>query len=367
MAQARIRVGIVGMQPGRSWSALAHMPALRALPSFEVTAVSTTRQTSAEAAAAAFGIPKAFADHRALADDPQVDLVVVAVKVPHHFEIVAAALDAGKMVYCEWPLGNGLVEAVALRDHAERAGVRTFVGLQARVAPVLAHVRDLLAEGFVGEVLSATLVGSGMNWGPVIGASSAYLVDKANGATLTSIPFGHALDALCDLLGDLREVSALTGLRSDRAQISDTGATIPRTAEDQLAVAGVLRSGAVVTAHYRAGVSRGTNLLWEINGTDGDLQITGPAGHVQIAPLSLRGARGGETQLSDLPTPDRYRTASAGLAGPPANMAEAYAAVARDIAEGSQSFPDFEAAVRHHRRLAAIEEAAQTGRRIALG
>ena len=44
-------------------------------------------------------------------ESPEVDLVVVTVKVPHHRELVPSALEAGKHVYCEWPLGNGLAEA----------------------------------------------------------------------------------------------------------------------------------------------------------------------------------------------------------------------------------------------------------------
>ena len=78
---SKIRVGIVGLSPNRGFAAIAHIPALRALPDYEITAVCTTRQESAEATARHFGIPLAFADPGKLARHPDVDLVTVTVKV----------------------------------------------------------------------------------------------------------------------------------------------------------------------------------------------------------------------------------------------------------------------------------------------
>src|ERR1700720_1390155 len=84
----RLKVGIVGLQPGRSWAARAHLPALRALPgSYEIAGVANTSLASAERAAAASGLTRAFADVNALVTAPEVDIVTVAVKVPHHLEI----------------------------------------------------------------------------------------------------------------------------------------------------------------------------------------------------------------------------------------------------------------------------------------
>jgi predicted dehydrogenase len=110
MANA-IRVGMVGVTPDRGFSSIAHMPALQALPEFEVVAICTTRQESAEAAAKHYGVPLAFADPAQLAQHPDVDLVTVCVKVPDHFAPVMAAIDAGKHVYSEWPLGRNTEEA----------------------------------------------------------------------------------------------------------------------------------------------------------------------------------------------------------------------------------------------------------------
>ena len=160
-----------------------------------------------------------------------MDVVAITVKVPHHFELATAALDAGKAVYCEWPLGNGLKEAEKLAALAKKKGVLAVAGLQARSAPSVAYVRDLIKQGYVGEVLSTTLVGSGMGWGPTVPAFNAYLNDKKNGATMLSIALGHAADALCYCLGEVRELSATMTVRRKSFTIGDTGESKAMTTE----------------------------------------------------------------------------------------------------------------------------------------
>ena len=118
----KIRVGIVGVNPSRGFASIAHIPAMQALPEFEITAVCTTRQESAEAAARHLRVPLAFADPAKLAQHPDVDLVTVSVKVPDHYVPVMAAIEAGKHVYCEWPLGRNTDEAARMLAAAERRG-----------------------------------------------------------------------------------------------------------------------------------------------------------------------------------------------------------------------------------------------------
>src|SRR3954470_19883278 len=98
----KIRVGIIGANPDRGWAAQAHIPALTSLSDdFEITALSTTRRESADAAGALFGVPVTFDNHQELVNSPAVDVVAVTVRVPYHLELASAALAAGKSVYCE--------------------------------------------------------------------------------------------------------------------------------------------------------------------------------------------------------------------------------------------------------------------------
>ena len=76
MRGQRFGVGIVGLTPGRGWAMRGHVPALRALSdTFEIVGVANTTKASAEAAAAAIGAPKAFADVAELVAAPEVDIV----------------------------------------------------------------------------------------------------------------------------------------------------------------------------------------------------------------------------------------------------------------------------------------------------
>src|SRR5947209_2980382 len=289
----RIRVGIIGANPDRGWAAQAHIPALKSLSDdFEITALSTSRRQSADAAGKLFGVPLAFDNHQELVNSPAVDVVAVTVKVPYHLELATAALGAGKALYCEWPLGKGLKEAETLAALAKKQGVLAVAGLQARSAPSVAYVRSLIEQGYVGEVLSTTLIGSGMGWGPTVEPFNAYLNDKKNGATMLSIALGHTADALCYCLGEARELSATMTVRRKTFTIAETGESKPMTADDQVAVSGLLEGGAAFSIHYRGGVSRGTNLPWEINGSEGDLQLTATGGQAQIWEMDVRGGRG---------------------------------------------------------------------------
>jgi predicted dehydrogenase len=351
---SRIRVGIIGANPDRGWAAQAHIPALRSLSDdFEITALSTTRRESADAASKLFGVPATFDNHQELVNSPDVDVVAVTVKVPHHLELATAALNAGKAVYCEWPLGNGLKEAETLAALAKEKGILAVAGLQARSAPPVAYVGDLVEQGYVGEVLSTTLIGSGMGWGPTVEPYNAYANDKKNGATMLSIALGHAADALCYCLGEIRELSATMTVRR----------TSLMTTDDQVAVTGLLEGGPAVSIHYRGGSSRGTNLLWEINGSDGDLQLTATGGQPQIWELDVHGGTGAQSSLESLPVPAKYRWAPPEVQGPSVNVAQAYARFARDYREGTHLCPTFDDAVTRHRLLDAIERAAATGQR----
>ncbi len=364
----KIRVGIIGANPDRGWAAQAHIPALMSLSDdFEITALATTRRESADAASKLFGVPAAFDNHQDLVNSPTVDLVAVTVKVPHHLELATAAIDAGKAVYCEWPLGNGLEEAETLDALAKKQGVLAVAGLQARSAPAVAYVRDLVEQGYVGEVLSTNLVGSGMAWGPTVEPFNAYLNDKKNGATMLAIALGHTADALCYCLGEVRELSATMAMRRKSFTIAGTGESKPMNAEDQVAVTGLLKGGAAFSIHYRGGVSRGTNLLWEINGSEGDLQLTATGGQAQIWEMDVRGGKSAQSSLEILPVPEQYRWSPPQAPGPSTNVAQAYAHFARDYREGTHLCPTFEDAVTRHRMLNAIQTAAATGQRQTLG
>lgn len=356
----KIGVGIIGASPERGWAADAHIPALSVLDQFEFVALSTSRRASAEAAAKAFNVELAFDNHLDLVSRPEVDLVAVTVKVPYHHELVNAAIAAGKAVYCEWPLGNGLEEAEAMAAMAKRKNVYNAVGLQARSSPVINYVKALLAEGYVGEVLSSSIVADAMNWGAEVMDCYRYLLDKKTGASMMTIPFAHTMDAFCFTLGEFAELSATTATRRQQVKLLETGEMIPSDVADQLALQGVLQNGAVASVHFRGGMSRSTHFLWEINGTEGDLVIRADGGHIQMLPLRLFGSQG-KAPLAALPAPRSYDPVAGLLPdGPSASVGRAYCRLAQDW-QSAQQLPSFDDAVIRHRMITAIERAAANG------
>ncbi|MFL6163510.1 MAG: Gfo/Idh/MocA family protein [Jatrophihabitantaceae bacterium] len=359
-------VGLIGVSPSRGWAATAHIPALRALPNYEIRAVSARTPESARAAGEAFGVEAAFSDHEDLVTQPDVDIVAVTVKVPHHRELVSAALAAGKAVYCEWPLGRNLDDAQAMATQARQQAVHTVVGLQGRQAPAIQFVQQLLGDGYVGEVLSTSMIGLSIA-GDVQIKPNAYMLDKANGANLLTIAVGHSLDTLNHVLGEFVDLSAVSGLRRPLITIEETGEQIAKTAADQIAVIGTLISGATASVHVREAVAGGAGLFWEINGTDGTLRITADAPFPGIFPLTVAGARGRD-EFAELAVPAALTEswpALTGLQGTPAfNVGRVYAAFAADTDNGTHTVPDFADAARRHELIAAIERSAASGERI---
>ena len=362
-SSSKIRVGIVGVSPQRGFASIAHIPAVRALPEFTITALCTTRQESADAAARHFGIPLAFSDPEMLAQHPDVDLVTVSVKVPDHYRPVMAAIEAGKHVYCEWPLGRDTGEAVRMLDAAERKGIRHVVGLQGQMSPAINYVKDLVADGYVGRVLTATMITCAPNWGASI--DRAYQADRASGANLLTITGGHTVDALCYCLGEFRELTAFVVSQRDHIPLAGTGEIVAKTSPDQLAVTGIVGDGAVVSFQVRGGMARGTDFLFEIHGAEGDLVLTATSRtSMQRQELSLKGARGEGGPLADLPVPGTYRWVPQGMPPEsPYNVAQLYAKLGERIRDGKPASPGFDAAVTRHRLLDAILRASDTGQK----
>src|SRR5439155_6010850 len=239
MPESVLGVGIIGVSPVRGWAATAHIPALRALPNYEIRALSAHSAESARAAGDLFGVSAAFSDHEQLVTRPDIDVVVVTVKVPHHRELVSAALAAGKAVYCEWPLARDLEDARAMAALGAERGLRTVVGLQARQAPANEFVRELLSEGYVGEVLSTTMIGLSVA-GDVVIQPNVYMLDRANGANMLTVAVGHSLDTLNHVLGEFADLSAVSAIRRPVITAEKTREQIVKTAADQIAVIGTL-------------------------------------------------------------------------------------------------------------------------------
>lgn len=362
---SRIKVGIIGASPERGWAVRAHVPALRSLDEYELTAVATSRRETAERAAAEFGAEHAFTDARQLADHPDVDLVVVAVRVPQHLELVRAALDAGKHVYCEWPLARTTEEAEFLVEGARQAAVHNVIGLQALRAPAVVRAKELIDRGELGRITSATAHSArGKGASGQVPAWAAYTLRSANAAGLLEVHGGHVLSVLDHLLGDIAELSADLLLQHPHQVVAETGEEVPVDSPDHLVLNARTASGAALSATVRDAEAADPRVLVEIAGT---------AGSLAIASSGAQDPRGTQIQMSDL---ELRRPSEPGLPWepvelPPAravpqearNVAATYAQIAEGLRTGQQTAPDFTRALRLHRVLDAIRASSETGER----
>jgi predicted dehydrogenase len=360
----KIRVGIVGAtvtQGGSGWGQNAHVPALKALPGYELKAVCTAHEETAKASAAAFGAERAFHRFGEMAADPDIDLIVVCVRVPGHRELVMAGLQAGKAVLCEWPLGRTLAEAEEMAGLARQRSLKTIVGLQARSDPAILFARDLVQQGHIGEVLTAHLnaaVPAVLQRGP----GRIWQGVRANGANTLTIAGGHAIDALCAVLGEFAEISARVSTRIPEWRTLE-GKLVPVDAPDSINVVGRMVNGAEVSVNVAAVPSNPGGNRMEIYGREGALVVRAD-GSFNIGPSQVHAGKGKEP-VASMPIPAKYRIAPDGTpSGPPYNVAQAYARAAEAL-HGDGSFDvDFHLAVRRHKLIDAIERSSASGRSV---
>jgi len=351
MLRDRIRVGIVGANMSaadplrHSWGARAHLPALTALPEFEVVAVCTSHLDTARQTAGHFDIPFAFDDVAAMVEHPDVDVVDVCIDVASHHAVVLQALRAGKHVVCEWPLGADLAESQELRDAAEAAGVRHAICLQARYAPVYQYMRHLVAAGYVGRVLSCSLNGS------------MAMAASPRSASLALIHAGHCLDTLSFVAAqELRRTSSIV-------QIDPVA--------NHVLIHGRHDDGALVDVNIRHVPVFGTGFTFEVDGTEGVLvaSIDGadlPARGIrslgeQLNQATLSGARAGEP-VTPMVVPAEHRWVPAQVpAGPAVAIAQLLRRFEGAVRSGTPLETDFGLAVRRHELFATSARTSEAG------
>lgn len=125
---------------------------LRHVPGAVLTAVGSRRAETAEAFGARFHIPHRHADYAALVNDPDVDIIYVSTPPSLHAPNSRLALEAGKHVLCEKPFTLNARQAADLIALARTRGLFLMEAMWMRFLPAIVHVRQILAEGTLGEV-----------------------------------------------------------------------------------------------------------------------------------------------------------------------------------------------------------------------
>jgi len=355
VTKKQIRVGIVGADTKASWAKVSHVPAINGLPGVRLAAVATRNEQSAREAAEAFGADLWFSDPFEMIRDDRIDVITIAVKVPAHRELVLAALNAHKAVYCEAPLGRSVAE---VEEMASAVGsLHTAIGLQGRLNPAVRRAAQLLSSGKIGRPLNARIVSTTVGFGPEIPSSHDYFNKASSGANLLTITAGHTLDLVEAILGPIIEVDARTEILWPTVKLADTGEESVRETPHHVGVLGKTDSGAVFTADISGGIApQDARFGFEIRGSEGWLSLTSDHPY---------GFQAGDLKLtSNIPftTPDEIAV-SGGIMGAAINVGEVYAHLVRDLHAGTYSAPSFAHALHNARIIESVRRAAERGER----
>ncbi|AXC16392.1 putative oxidoreductase (plasmid) [Acidisarcina polymorpha] len=354
-SQKPIGVGLVGVG---NWGRYGHIPALRLLPEYKIVAVSSRSKSKAQETADAFGIEHAVGSVEELAHLLDVDLVVVLPPAPEHALAVKSAIAAGKDVYCEWPLTTNTRDSEELLSMVQAAGGRHVVGLQRTIGASTQYLRDILVQGYVGRLRSVRMHVSMASFGPARSAGLEWTVDKSNFSHVLSIYGGHFMDMLFHVVGQPSTVSSIVATQFPDLTLSRTGQTFHNETPDCVMAIGTLKGGALFEIQIEGGKLHPSGLQIDITGTCGDLRVTNAKSFGTKQDNLLEGSQGEDGEWHVLPTPRRYQTIpDSSLDVSVQDLAQLYAAFAKDCASGTSDARNFSDAVAMHRVIDAINSA----------
>ncbi len=326
-----IRVGIIGAGFGAS----LHLEALTALSEARVEAVCARHADRAFVLAVDHQIPNHTTDYRELVRMPDIDAVIVATPPHLHHPMIIAALEAGKHVLCEKPMARNLAEARDMVRIADRVGVVSMVNHQLRFLPIRARIKELIDEGFIGEIQAASIVVHRSSLNDPLGRPFGWLSEQEKAGGMLGAIGSHYLDALRWWCGEVKAVAGATATLVKQRRLPDAATMAKVDADDNFAVVLRFGNGSLGTIHVTATAAY-----------EGDEEITlsGSRGALLIRDGALWAARSGDAMPRELTIPERlsggFPAFDHYLALPTALLQRHWCAAIRDEEPPSPSFAD---------------------------
>ncbi|ATB39804.1 hypothetical protein CYFUS_005252 [Cystobacter fuscus] len=200
----KLRVGIISA----NWGARTHLPAWRMLSDdVEVTAICTSRQETAEAAAREHGIARPFWSYEAMCADPDIDVIDAGTSPVLREKLVTAALNGGKHVFNQLPFAPSREAAERLVKLQRDKGVTGAVAASVVGLPHLTLMKEMIDEGYLGEVFQVHCHWQMSYFLPVIPFFPYVWFGKAgHGVSVTRNHGSHMLHALWHVFGRIESV-----------------------------------------------------------------------------------------------------------------------------------------------------------------
>ena len=294
MASSNLRVGLIST----SWFAgMFHIPLTQSHEGAHLVSICGRNKKNAEDLAAEHGIERVHTDYRTLVDNDDLDAVIIATPDDCHHEMTLYALRAGKHVLCEKPMASSVAEATEMTELAEQVGVVNMINFTWRWMPFYTYIRELLAEGTIGELFYLNIAYSSSHGIEHQG----WRFDADRAAGVLGDLGSHVIHIATLLAGDVTAVSANLQPYSD-PQVDQKVPDNP--ANTSAALLMEYANGVHGTLHASAATNlgnRGQEQRVEIAGSQGS--ITGVMD--MFNPDRILLSRRGEDEVEELGVPER--------------------------------------------------------------
>lgn len=265
-----MKIGIVGA----SFARAAYLPALRHIEGTEVVALASSRIESARSAAEEFGIAAAYDDWRAMLDQHDFDLVLIATPTDLHAPITVAALERGAHVLCEKPTAMDAGEAKTMLDKAKALGRVGMIDHELRFNPNRQRIAEMIAAGELGDIRHVNIANIGASWAnPASRPKGDWWSLAEHGGGRLGANGSHQVDMLRWWLGPVRAVvgQALTVL-PDRLD-KTTGEAWTATADDLAYFTMEMASGALAQVFMSGVAANNIGNLTQVFGSKGTITL----------------------------------------------------------------------------------------------
>jgi predicted dehydrogenase len=259
---------------GASFAKAAYLPALKTIDDVEIVAISSARLQSAQDTAKAFEVPNAYDNWETMLDQHDVDFVGIATPTIYHAPMTIKALERGAHVLCEKPMAMNADESRQMLEKAESLNRVHVIGHELRFNPNRRKIRQLIGDGYIGEVRHVNIVNISGTWGDPASrpAGDWWSLEEMGGGRLGANG-SHQIDLLRYWLGDVGavngQVATMVANRTDKT----TGEAWTATADDQVSFTLEMQSGALALVFLSGAARHNIGNQTQIFGSEGTIKL----------------------------------------------------------------------------------------------
>ena len=295
-----INVALIGADSNNiGFGSKAHIPAIQSLNEYNLYAICTTKNKSSNDLAKLYGAETSYSNIDHLLDDNNVDMINIAVRVRHHYDILWKAIQKRKMIYCEWPLCLNENEAKTISNLSKNYNYNEhIIGTQARFAPGFTFIKEMIEQETIGEILFVKAhhlltrfpVRSNHWW--------SSMEEEHSGAL--GVATAHTLDAIQSIFGNIKSLCAVTQTLFPDDKYSDSKEKFKWTAKDYVNLTFKLNyniEGSLVVSNL---ADKEIGFELSVYGTKGHVKLVTPY-YISYSPPTIYLSKNGIEQKVQIP------------------------------------------------------------------